>query len=103
MDFSDHLLAAATFACHTFADTTSNAALLNCNVVRQAHAVVLVYKTSFIQKDGIWTPQSQEVGRANTNVPVIDSALEGCRFNSLRIDNVVVNGNPETINVNAWM
>ena len=74
-----------------------------CDIVRQAQAVIIIGKTSWSQTNGVWVQTTTEVGRGNTTVPVIGTNMDGCQLDAFRLDNIVVNGNPETVSVNGWM
>jgi hypothetical protein len=78
----------------------------NCPVLREAQATIIVFKASFTQQNGVWVPSTTEVGRSQTQVPVVGGLNSGCVIPAsglFRLDNISVNGQPETVNVHAWV
>jgi hypothetical protein len=74
-----------------------------CQILRNAQVTIVVYKQSWAQTNGIWVQSTNEVGRSQVDAPVIGDSMVSCKLPSLRVDNVMINGKPDTINASAWM
>lgn len=85
------------------AQATAATSASGCQILRQAVAKVVVKKDTWTQVNGIWTEKQEEVGRATQNALVIGDSMNGCTVNNLRLDNIILNGKPETIIVSSWI
>jgi hypothetical protein len=100
------LVILASVSTMAFADPTPTPAPTpapGCDLIRQANAVVKIIKNTYALQNGIWVQSQNEVERVTVTVPVIGNSNVGCQYNTLRVDNVMLNGNPETVNVNAYI
>lgn len=76
-----------------------------CPVARQANAIIMVFRNFYVQNNGVWTLKNEPIGSSKTTVPVVDATNNkvNCKFNGFQLDNVMVNGQPETVNVSSWI
>jgi hypothetical protein len=83
---------------------TPTVAAPGCDLMRQAKATIVVTKYTYALQNGVWVQQAgQEVGRTSGLAPVIGENFNGCNLDSFRLDNVMLNGKPETMNVTAYV
>lgn len=84
------------------ADTTPNPTPANCAPLRTAIASVTITKHQWTQVSGIWVRNSVELVRDTASVPVFQNSSSGCSVPSaMRLDNVMLNGQAQTINISA--
>jgi hypothetical protein len=100
-------LAAAT-ASSAFASSSSATAKnmpvqnADCTVLRAAKAWFTITKNSWSQQNGIWVQSGTELARVNADVPVVVDNGAGCSFPTvLKLDNIQLNGQSQTVAFNA--
>lgn len=74
-----------------------------CVIVRDANANVRVSASTWSQDSGIWVQKTTQLASSNAIVPVY-SSTNGCKYPiNLNIDNVMLNGKPETVHIYSYM